>query len=100
MTVEKWIQLITGFISGIMLACIFLAIQGVFFYLTNTFMSSDYLVIRILSWLLDICNGLLYLLVFFVVFHSLRKNKKLAVVVANVVLLGTSLLYLSWWIFY
>ena len=100
MTVEKWIQTITGFISGVVLASVFLAVQGIFYFLTNTFMSSEYTALRLLSWLLDICNGLLFLLVFFVVYHSLRKNKKTAVVVANFVLLSASFLYLFWWILY
>ena len=100
MTVEKWIQVITGFISGIVLASVFLAIQGIFFFLTNAFMSSEYTVLRIFSWLLDICNGLLFLLIFFVVYHSLRKNKKMAVIVANLVLLTASFLYLLWWFLY
>ncbi|WP_372369926.1 hypothetical protein [Candidatus Uabimicrobium sp. HlEnr_7] len=100
MTVEKWIHTLVGVVVGMMLSFVFLISQGVLLYTANNFMSSEFVILRILSWLLDISSGLLVLLVFFVAFSSLRKNKKTPTVIANLVLITTCFIYVLWWIFH
>ena len=100
MTVEDWIQTVVGLISGLLLAIAFLAIQGIIFALTNHLVTSEFFVMRLLAWAIDLANGLLFLLVFFVIFSSLRKNHKLAMRITNTVLLMACIVYLGWWIFW